>query len=127
MATWSDWIDSAGGIDLENLTEEVIVEYDKFAGPTDLKPYEIDFTDLVYLVVRIDSMAHNTLYSPNAQMYIDSDPSVRWGIGGPKGDSGTGILLNTMGLIGLHSLHFINCDGGSAERIGYVKAYRSQG
>lgn len=125
MANWTDWI-NAGGIDLENLTEEIIVEYDAFTGPQTSATYDIDFTDLVYLEVRIDAWANNnTVYYPNAYMYLDSDSNVRWGIGGPNAGSGTGLLINTMGLIGLHTLHFVN-PSGSSQHVGHIKVYRSE-
>lgn len=126
MANWTDWI-NASGIDLENLTEEIVVEYDAFTGPQTSTTYDIDFTDLVYLEVRIDSWTNsNTNYYPNAYMYLDADSNVRWGIGGPNAGSGTGILVNTMGLVGLHTLHFVN-PSGSAQHVGHIKVYRSEG
>lgn len=126
MSNWTDWI-NACGIDLENLTEEIIVEYDPFTGPQSSETYDIDFTDLVYLEARIDSWTNtNNNYYPNAYMYLDSDSNVRWGIGGPKAGSGTGLLVNTIGLIGLHTLHFVN-PSGSTQRVGHIKVYRSEG
>lgn len=124
MANWTDWI-NAGSIDLQNLTEEIIVEYDAFTGPGTSATYDIDFTDLVYLEVRVDSWNNsNTIYHPNAYMYLDSDSNVIWGIGGPNAGSGTGVIVNTMGLTGLHTLHFAN-PSGSTQRVGHIKVYRS--
>ncbi|MCH5271884.1 MAG: hypothetical protein J1E83_14275 [Lachnospiraceae bacterium] len=111
------------GFDFSSLIEETIVEYPPYSGPAIGNfDWTLDFTNVIYFDICIDSWLNNTIYKPFGYIVVPEDDH-HYGYGGLGGGRGNGIVLNINSLTGSQTIAITNCDG-SAQHIGYIKAYK---